>query len=106
MKDCLFCQIAGDKSKLVWENAIAAAFPDINPKAPVHVLLVPKKHIESLDHLEDPTLGGQLLEAVAACARSLGIGGGYRVQINVGRTGGQIIDHLHIHIMGGQRFRD
>jgi histidine triad (HIT) family protein len=102
MKDCLFCSIAnGDKSKLVWEDDKAAAFNDIKPDAPVHVLVVPKQHIESLDHLSDGNLTAALLRAVQIVAKQEGVDGAYRVRINVGRKGGQIVDHLHIHVMGG-----
>jgi len=100
MKDCLFCEIAADKSKLVWENDVAAAFKDIHPKAPVHVLVVPKQHIASLDDLEDVELAGRLLAAVREVAHHLGLKGRWRVQVNVGRAGGQVIDHLHVHVLG------
>ena len=104
--DCLFCKIAGGKTdtELIWQNDIAAAFNDIHPKAPVHVLVVPKKHVESLDHLDDPELSAQLLAAVQEVAEKVGLKGGYRVMINVGRPGGQVIDHLHLHILGGKHF--
>jgi histidine triad (HIT) family protein len=102
METCLFCSIAsGDPAKLVWSNDIAAAFNDIHPKAPVHVLLVPKKHIGMLDQLDDPELAGKLLLAVPQVAEKLGLKGAYRVQINNGAPAGQIIDHLHLHILGG-----
>ncbi len=105
--DCLFCKIAhGDKENLVWENEVATAFKDIHPKAPVHVMVVPKQHINSLDELTDPVLAGQLLEAVREVAKHLEVAGGYRVMINVGRGGGQVIDHLHMHILGGKKFDD
>ena len=105
--DCLFCQIAhGDREKLVWENDLAAAFRDIHPKAPVHVLVVPKIHLNSLDDEQDPQKLGQLMMAVKEVAKTLGIAGGYRVVINVGRSGGQVIYHLHVHILGGKTFTD
>ena len=107
MEDCLFCSIAnGDAEKLVWSNDFAAAFNDIHPKAPVHVLLVPKKHVAMLDHLSDPDLAGKLLLAVPEVADKLGLKGAYRVQINNGKPAGQIIDHLHLHILGGREMRD
>jgi histidine triad (HIT) family protein len=103
MEECLFCSIAkGEKARLVWENDIAAAFNDINPKARVHVLVVPKEHIETLDDLSDADLAGSLVEAVKQVAEKLGLKGGYRVQINVGRHGGQVVDHLHIHVLSGK----
>jgi histidine triad (HIT) family protein len=99
--DCLFCSIAnGDSSKLVWYNDVAAAFADIHPKAPVHVLVVPKRHVENLDVLDDAELGGQMLLAVREVAASQGLKGRYRVQVNNGRPAGQVIDHLHFHVLG------
>ena len=108
MKDnCLFCQIAhGDKDKLVWENEVAVAFKDIHPKAPVHILVVPKVHVTSLDQLDDPLAAGQLIMAVREVAKAQGLAGAYRVIINTGRNGGQFVDHLHVHILGGTKFTD
>ena len=107
MKDCLFCDIAaGRKGELVWENELVAAFNDISPKAPVHILIVPKQHVAMLDDLEDATLGASLLQAVREVAAMAGVKGGYRVQINNGRAGGQVVDHLHLHLMGGTRLTD
>jgi histidine triad (HIT) family protein len=101
MNDCLFCSIAhGDPSKLLWQNDWAAAFVDIHPKAPVHVLVVPKRHVACLDDLDDAELAGQMLLAVREVAASVGLKGRYRVALNNGRPAGQIIDHLHFHIMG------
>jgi histidine triad (HIT) family protein len=101
MKDCLFCSIAnGDPEKLVWQNDIAAAFVDIHPKAPVHVLVVPKRHVAMLDDLDDAELAGQLLLAVREVAHAQGLVGRYKVQVNNGRLAGQVIDHLHFHVMG------
>lgn len=105
--DCLFCQIAhGDKEKLIWENDVAAAFRDIHPKASVHVLVVPKQHVASLDQLDDPVAAGKLLMAVREVAKDQRVAGAYRVVINVGRDGGQLVDHLHVHILGGQKFTE
>lgn len=100
MTDCIFCGIAsGDQTKLVWQNEVAAAFNDIHPKAPVHVLVVPKQHIARLDELEDPQLSGQLLQAVRQAAAAVGVAGAYRVGLNNGRAAGQEVDHLHFHIL-------
>ena len=105
--DCLFCTIAhGDKEQLIWENGIAAAFKDIHPKAPIHVLVVSKRHVQSLDALDDPILAGQLLMAVRQVAKELGVSDGYRVVMNTGRRGGQLVDHLHFHILAGKEFHD
>lgn len=101
MNDCLFCGIAnGDPSKLVWQNEWAAAFNDIHPKAPVHILVVPKRHVENLDDLDDQELAGRLLMAVREVAHLAGLKGRFRVAMNNGRPAGQIIDHLHLHVLG------
>ena len=104
MKDnCLFCSIAnGDPDKLIWQNEVAAAFKDIHPQAPVHILVVPKQHIENLDHLEDPELAGELLLAVREVAHAAGVKGAWKVKINNGEKAGQVILHLHFHIIGGK----
>jgi histidine triad (HIT) family protein len=100
-EDCLFCSIAnGDSEKLVWQNDFAAAFNDIHPKAPVHILVVPKQHVERLDHLDDEKLAGQLLMAVRKVAHVAGLHGRFRVALNNGRPAGQVIDHLHFHVLG------
>jgi histidine triad (HIT) family protein len=99
-EDCLFCQIANDSTKLIWENQVAAAFNDIHPKAPVHVLVVPKRHVEQLDALTDEALAGALLLAVREVARQTGIQRGYQVRIHNGWAAGQEVDHLHFHVMG------
>ena len=103
MKDCLFCSIAnGDPAKLVWQNEVAAAFNDIHPKAPVHILVASKRHIGSIDELEDPQLAGQLVMAVREVAHQAGLKGRWRLQVNNGRAVGQTIEHLHFHILGGK----
>ncbi|MBW3537932.1 HIT domain-containing protein [Candidatus Parcubacteria bacterium] len=105
MENCLFCSIAnGDPDKLVWQNDTAAAFNDIHPKAPVHVLVVPKRHVEKLDDLDDAELAGQLLMAVRQAAEAAGVKGAYRVMVNNGAPAGQVVEHLHFHILGGRRF--
>jgi histidine triad (HIT) family protein len=101
MNDCLFCSIAnGDPANLVWQNDVAAAFKDIHPKAPIHLLIVPKVHVEKLDDLEDMALAGKLLMAVREVANSVGLKGRFRVALNNGRPAGQVIDHLHFHLLG------
>ena len=90
MDSCIFCSIAnGDAAKLVWQNDVAAAFNDIHPKAPVHLLVVPKQHIENLDALDDAELGGQLLMAVREAAHGAGLKGRFRVMLNNGRPAGR-----------------
>jgi histidine triad (HIT) family protein len=105
MNDCLFCRIANQKKEsLLWENEHAAAFKDINPKAPVHVLVVPKKHYTTFDDVEDRETAAELFKAVQEVAKQTGVTGGYRIVVNVGKPGGQVVDHLHLHILGGKKF--
>jgi histidine triad (HIT) family protein len=103
---CIFCKIVEGSipSIAVYQNECCYAFADLNPKAPVHVLIVPRKHIGSLGEVEvgDTALLGQLLWAAAEIARSKQLENGYRVAINSGPDGGQTVDHLHLHLLGGR----
>lgn len=104
--DCLFCQIINKETPtdLVYEDERILAIKDIKPLAPVHLLVMPKKHIPSVEHLaaEDKILVGQLVLAAQKIARDQGISqSGYKLGFNVGKGGGQIIDHLHLHLLGG-----
>jgi histidine triad (HIT) family protein len=106
-EDCLFCGIAnGEESKLVWSNEVAAAFNDIHPKAPIHLLVVPKQHYETLDEVTDAKTAGELLAAVQSVAHQAGLKGRYKVAVNVGRPAGQIVDHLHFHVLGAKSADD
>lgn len=100
--DCLFCKIVNKEmpSEMVYEDENFVAFKDIRPKAPLHFLVVPKKHIHSVDHIEveDKSLMGELILVVQRIAREKNLKG-YKLQINVGREGGQEIDHLHLHLL-------
>ncbi|XOB41475.1 MAG: histidine triad nucleotide-binding protein [Candidatus Nealsonbacteria bacterium] len=100
--DCLFCKIIKKElpSEIVYEDDKVLAFKDINPRAPVHFLIVPKKHIPSVDHVEfqDKELMGDLILAAQKIAKEKKLRG-YRLQINVGRSAGQIVDHLHLHLL-------
>jgi histidine triad (HIT) family protein len=91
-------------SKKVFEDDRTYAFRDINPQAPTHILVVPRKHIGSLAevHAEDQELLGYLHLLAARIARSEGLSGGFRTVINTGNDGGQTVDHLHIHLLGGR----
>lgn len=91
-------------AKIAYEDDFCLAFHDVNPQAPVHVLLIPKKEIRSLDHpdAEDQMLLGHLLMRVPAIAEQLGLANGYRLVVNCGPDAGQTVDHLHLHIMGGR----
>jgi histidine triad (HIT) family protein len=106
MEDCLFCSIAGgEKENLVWQNERAAAFKDIHPKAPTHVLVVTKKHYVNLNAVDDPLIVGQLILDAKEVAHMLGIGESFRLVINTGPHAG-MIDHLHVHVMGGKPLDD
>jgi histidine triad (HIT) family protein len=104
--DCLFCKIAAGRipSRQVATNEQFFAFHDVDPKAPTHVLVIPRRHVASLDAAEDRALLGALLAFVRQVARDLGIAEtGYRTVINTNRDGGQSVDHLHAHVLGGRR---
>ena len=104
--DCLFCKIAAGiiSVKRLHETPDILAFPDIRPQAPVHILVIPKRHIvSSADALPaDAGLLGTLLSAAGEIAREAHLDKGYRLVINTGADGGQTVDHLHIHILGGR----
>ncbi len=89
---------------IVYEDDLCLAFRDINPQAPTHVLVIPKREIASIDALtaDDATLVGHLFVVVRRIAADLGLSDGYRTVINCGRHGGQTVDHLHIHVLGGR----
>ncbi len=106
MTDCLFCkitegQIPADK---VYEDEDVLAFKDIHPKAPTHVLVIPKQHIPTLADADDPALLATLMTRVTHIAdQVLQLDAGYRVIINVREGGGQEVFHLHVHILGGKK---
>jgi histidine triad (HIT) family protein len=103
---CLFCKIVAGEipSKKVFEDDLTYAFRDINPQAPTHVLVVPRKHIASLAvaSAEDQELLGYLHLVAARIANSEGLSKGFRTVINTGPDGGQTVDHLHVHLLGGR----
>ena len=107
MADCLFCAIVAGEvpADIVRTDAHTVAFRDINPQAPVHLLIIPRKHILSLAEAttEDSALFSHLLWTVAEIAREKNLAAGYRVVINIGANGGQTVDHLHLHLLGGRR---
>ena len=107
--DCLFCRnIAGEiPADRLHDDDLVVAIRDIAPRAPTHILLMPRRHIASAAELTDADgpLLGRLFAVAADLARAEGIAdGGYRLVSNVGRWGGQTVDHLHIHLMGGRAF--
>ncbi len=107
MPDCLFCKIAaGDiPAKRVYEDDDTVAFRDINPQAPTHILVIPRKHLTSLSHLSEAedALVGRLIRIAAQLARQEGIAGrGYRLVANCGDDAGQSVEHVHFHLLGGR----
>ncbi|MDD6980374.1 MAG: histidine triad nucleotide-binding protein [Clostridia bacterium] len=105
--DCLFCKIiAGEiPSTKVYENEYVYAFRDINPQAPVHVLVIPKTHIASADEVtpENSAAVTHVFEAIPAVAKACGLTNGYRVITNVGEDGCQSVKHIHFHLLGGKQ---
>jgi histidine triad (HIT) family protein len=107
MSDCLFCKIINREiaGAIVYEDDRVLAFNDINPQAPTHVLIVPKRHIESLNDLHDADdqIVGELVRRAAAIANERGIAnGGYRTVFNTNRDAGQSVWHIHLHLLGGR----
>lgn len=104
--DCLFCKIAAAEIpvKRLYEDDLCLCFPDINPQAPTHLLIIPKQHINSHAHTtpDEARLMGHVMAKIAEIARDQGLTNGYRVVMNTGREGGQTVDHLHLHLLGGR----
>ena len=110
MTSCIFCRIVSHQSsaEVVHEDDSIVVFHDIDPKAPTHLLIIPKKHIDSMDHLadEDQEVAGKMLLAARKVAEALQLdNSGYRLVINTGREGGQAVSHLHMHLLGGRPMR-
>lgn len=108
MPDCLFCRIVNNEapSAIVYRDEQVTAFSDIHPAAPTHILIVPNKHIDSMNELEpeDEPLLGRLFGVARQLAAEEGIArDGYRLIINTGANGGQVVYHLHLHLVGGHR---
>lgn len=93
-------------AKIVYEDDLCLAFEDINPRAPIHLIVIPKKEIASVDDLsdEDEAIAGHLFIAMRKIAAQLGIADGYRIVANCGRNAGQEVMHLHFHMLAGRRF--
>lgn len=102
--DCTFCKIAAGEipAERVLEDEDVIVFADIRPQAPTHLLVVPRRHVASLDELDDPALGGALLAAARRAATAAGLARGWRLIVNTGAHGGQEVDHLHLHVLGGR----
>ena len=110
MSNCIFCQIIAGKSPshMLYQDERVSAFRDIHPVAPTHVLVMPNQHIASVNDLvpEDEALVGHLFTVARQIARQEGIDGtGYRLIVNTGPHSGQVVFHLHLHLIGGQRMR-
>ena len=110
MSDCLFCKIVNKEipAKITYEDEVVLAFADVNPQAPVHLLVIPKQHIARVSELSEQTVGlaGQLVLRANQLAEDLSISEpGYRLVFNCNSGAGQTVYHLHLHLLGGRTFR-
>lgn len=109
MEDCIFCKIIKKEipADIVYEDEEIIAFKDIHPAAEVHVLIVPKEHIESINYLteKDKELAGNLLLTAPKIIKQLNVENGYKLAFNVGKEGGQLVPHLHMHLVSGKLIR-
>jgi len=106
MTDCLFCKMANGEIKpdIVYEDNTVLSFRDINPQAPVHILIIPKRHIATLNDLDDVELAGTLLLTASKIARQENLAeDGYRTVFNCNKQGGQEVYHIHLHLLGGRQ---
>lgn len=108
-KDCIFCKIAKKEveSEIVYDDENVTAFNDVNPQAPIHILIIPKKHIEKVSDIggENYTIVGNLVGVANKLAEDKGlINRGYRLVFNCGKEAGQAVFHLHLHLLGGRSF--
>ncbi len=106
--ECIFCKIINKTlpAEIVFEDEKIIVFKDIEPKAPLHLLIVPKSHIPSVNHLQeqDKELIGELFLSAQKIAREQGVAEtGYRLSFNIGKDAGQTVEHLHLHLMGGEK---
>lgn len=106
---CVFCSIAKKEiqSDIAYEDDLVLAFKDVHPSAPVHYLIIPKEHIQSIAHLQENhnEIIAKVIYTAKGVAEKLGLKG-YKLVFNVGKEGGQIIDHLHLHLLGGWTKKD
>ena len=107
--NCIFCKIARKEisSSIEYEDEQTIAFNDVNPEAPVHVLIIPKLHIAKIDSIDEKSMGllGKMAMVANTIARKRKISeSGFRLVINCGKDGGQVVDHLHMHLLGGRQF--
>jgi histidine triad (HIT) family protein len=104
--DCVFCKIAAKeiRSSIVYEDGDVLAFKDQNPRAPLHVLVIPRRHVARLAQLDDPALAGALTLAAVKVAKDAGHGENFRLVVNSGPGAGQSVFHVHFHVLGGRPF--
>ncbi len=108
MSDCLFCKmVAGEiEPDIVYQDETVLAFRDISPQAPVHILIIPKRHVKTLNELDDVELAGRMLLTAAKLAKQEGLAEeGYRTVFNCNEKGGQEVFHLHLHLLAGRQMR-
>ncbi|MCX5750038.1 MAG: histidine triad nucleotide-binding protein [Candidatus Saganbacteria bacterium] len=106
MTECVFCKIAGGKIKsdIIYQDDDVVAFNDMDPQAPVHILLVPKEHIERIEKVKDHSVVQKIFKAANKIVREKGLEkDGFRIVVNSGRHGGQAVFHLHFHLLGGRQ---
>jgi histidine triad (HIT) family protein len=107
MRTCAFCRIAAgeEQARIVYQDEDVTAFHDRNPQAPTHVLIIPNRHIESVEQVqaEDAGLLGKLFVIARQIAQEQGLAGSYRLVVNTGSKAGQSVYHLHMHLLGGRR---
>ena len=105
--DCIFCKLANGQipCKFVYETDDVVAFDDLNPQAPIHTLIVPKQHFETIEEVNDSELLGKLMLAVKEVAKIKNAKNGFRTVINTREDGGQEVFHLHIHVLGGRKMK-
>lgn len=107
--DCVFCKIANREipCKKAYEDDRVLAFYDLDPQAPVHILIIPKEHIQSVEEItaENSAIVGHIFEVAAKLAKENGLNEGFRVVSNVGKDGGQSVPHLHFHLLGGRSMK-
>jgi histidine triad (HIT) family protein len=106
---CVFCRIANgqERARIIRQDDDLVAFADVHPQAPTHVLIIPRRHLTSLDDARpgDEELLGKLVLTAKQIAEEMGLQGGYRLVINTGPTAGQSVMHVHVHLLGGRRMR-
>jgi histidine triad (HIT) family protein len=102
--NCIFCSIHRQEinASFIYEDDSAFAIKDINPQAPTHILVIPRKHVDNIAKEEDKALIGSLFHAASRIAEKENLTGGFRLVVNTGEDGGQTVNHLHIHLLGGR----